>query len=79
MKAQLRNRVLILGGGFGALYTALELERLLPHESYVEMTLVNRESFFLFTPMLGKVAANDLDITPIVNALRVAEQIAGRL
>jgi NADH dehydrogenase len=70
MTVRLRNRVLILGGGFGALYTALELERRLPREPYVEITLVNRENFFLFTPMLHEVAASDLDITHIVNPIR---------
>ena len=70
MKAQVRSPILILGGGFGALYAALELERLLPRESYVEITLVNRENFFLFTPMLHEVAASDLDITHIVNPIR---------
>jgi len=70
MTVRLRNRVLILGGGFGALYAAMELERLLPRESYVEITLVNRENFFLFTPMLHEVAASDLDITHIVNPIR---------
>jgi len=70
MTVRVRNRVLILGGGFGALYTALELERLLPRKSYIEITLVNRENFFLFTPMLHEVAASDLDITHIVNPIR---------
>src|SRR5215470_6276931 len=70
MNVRLRNRVLILGGGFGALYTALELERLLGCEPYVEITLINRENFFLFTPMLHEVAACDLDITHIVNPIR---------
>jgi NADH dehydrogenase len=70
MTVRLRNRVLILGGGFGGLYAAMELERLLPRKSYVEITLVNRENFFLFTPMLHEVAASDLDITHIVNPIR---------
>ena len=70
MTVRFRNRILILGGGFGALYAALELERLLAREPHVEITLVNRENFFLFTPMLHEVAASDLDITHIVNPIR---------
>ena len=70
MTVRLRNRILILGGGFGALYAALELERMLAREPHVEITLVNRENFFLFTPMLHEVAASDLDITHIVNPIR---------
>jgi len=64
------KRVLILGGGFGGLYTALELEKTLARDSDVEVTLVNRENFFLFTPMLHEVAASDLDLTDIVNPVR---------
>ncbi len=64
------KRILILGSGFGGLYTALHLERKFRREAAVEMTLVNRENFFLFTPMLHEVAAGDLDLTHIVNPVR---------
>ncbi len=65
-----KKRVLILGGGFGGLYTALHLEKTLARDSDVTVTLVNRENFFLFTPMLHEVAASDLDITHIVSPAR---------
>jgi NADH dehydrogenase len=65
-----KTNILILGGGFGGLYTALELEKAFGNDSGVEITLVNRENFFLFTPMLHEVAASDLDITTIVNPIR---------
>ena len=65
-----RKRVLILGGGFGGLYTALQLEKELARNNDADVTLVNRENFFLFTPMLHEVAASDLDLTHIVNPIR---------
>ncbi|MBV9609969.1 MAG: FAD-dependent oxidoreductase, partial [Acidobacteria bacterium] len=65
-----RTRVLILGGGFGGLYVAMELEKTLAKDPNVEITLINRENFFLFTPMLHEVAASDLDLTNIVNPIR---------
>src|SRR5438309_9945001 len=65
-----KTKILILGGGFGGVYTALELEKRLGKESDVEITLVNRDNFFLFTPMLHEVAASDLDLTNIVNPVR---------
>ena len=65
-----KTRILILGGGFGGLYAALELEKTLARDPRVEVTLVNRENFFLFTPMLHEVAASDLDMTHIVNPVR---------
>ncbi len=65
-----KTNILILGGGFGGLYTALELEKALGSDPRIAITLVNRENFFLFTPMLHEVAASDLDITTIVNPIR---------
>ncbi len=65
-----RKRVLILGGGFAGLTVAMELEKKLPLDPSVEVTLVNRDNFFLFTPMLHEVAASDLDLTTIVNPVR---------
>jgi NADH dehydrogenase len=60
-------RVLILGGGFGGIYTALELEKLLRRREDVTVTLVTRDNFFLFTPMLHEVATSDLEINAIIN------------
>ncbi|MBI4509539.1 MAG: NAD(P)/FAD-dependent oxidoreductase [Deltaproteobacteria bacterium] len=62
--------MLILGGGFGGLYAALRLEKTLARRRDVEITLVNRENFFLFTPMLHEVAASDIDLTNIVSPVR---------
>src|SRR5688572_10994766 len=65
-----KTRIIILGSGFGGLYTALNLDRTLARDSDIEITLINRENFFLFTPMLHEVAASDLDITHIVSPVR---------
>jgi NADH dehydrogenase len=64
------KRIVILGGGFAGLYAALEFEKTLAQDPGIEVTLVNRENFFLFTPMLHEVAASDLDMTHIVNPIR---------
>src|SRR6202043_2884135 len=64
------KRVLILGGGFAGLAVAMELERTVARDSSVEVTLVNRDNFFLFTPMLHEVAASDLDLSNIVSPVR---------
>jgi NADH dehydrogenase len=66
----MKKKVYILGGGFGGLYSALELERRLTRESDIDITLVSRDNFFLFTPMLHEVAASDLELTTIVNPMR---------
>src|SRR5574339_1245075 len=65
-----KPRVLILGGGFGGMYAALEFERALTRGAALDVTLVSHDNFFLFTPMLHEVAASDLDITHIVSPIR---------
>src|SRR5437899_3976045 len=63
-----KTRVLILGGGCGGLYAALEFEKRCDPD--IEITLISEENFILFTPMLHEVAASDLDLTHIVNPIR---------
>ena len=70
MSKGLTKRILILDGGFAGLYAAMELEKTLTRDPDVEVILVNRENFFLFTPMLHEVAASDLELTTIVNPVR---------
>src|SRR5881392_2748612 len=65
-----KKRIVILGGGFGGVYAAIHLEKLLARVETVEICLVSRDNFFLFTPMLHEIAASDLEITNIVNPLR---------
>jgi NADH dehydrogenase len=63
------TRIVILGGGFAGVTVAMELEKRLARDR-VEIMLVNRDNFFLFTPMLHEIAASDLDVTTIVNPVR---------
>jgi NADH:ubiquinone reductase (H+-translocating) len=65
-----KTRILILGGGFAGLHAAMHLDETLARDPDVEITLINRDNFFLFTPMLHEVAASDLDLTNIVNPVR---------
>jgi NADH:quinone reductase (non-electrogenic) len=70
MAEQEKTRIVILGGGFAGLHAAIHLDDTLARDPHMEVTLVNRENFFLFTPMLHEVAASDLDLTNIVNPVR---------
>jgi NADH:quinone reductase (non-electrogenic) len=70
MNATNKTRIIILGGGFAGLYAAMHLDKDLAQDPNVEITLINRENFFLFTPMLHEVAASDLDLSNIVNPVR---------
>jgi NADH:ubiquinone reductase (H+-translocating) len=52
-----KRRIVILGGGFGGVYAAIHLEKLLADESTADICLVSRHNFFLFTPMLHEIAS----------------------
>ena len=56
-----KTRIVILGGGFGGVYTARHLERLCKHRPDVEIVLVSRDNFLLMTPLLFEVCSGALD------------------
>ena len=64
------HRVLILGGGFAGVETARHLEKLTRRRDDVEVWLVNRENFSLFTPLLPEVCSGNLEARHCVTALR---------
>jgi NADH:ubiquinone reductase (H+-translocating) len=65
-----KRRILILGGGFAGTYAAMHLEKRLAGTTDVEIALISKENFVLFTPMLHEVAGGDVAITDIVQPLR---------
>src|SRR5581483_5020596 len=70
MSARQPTRVLILGGGFGGLSAALHFERALPADDSVEVFLINRDNYLLFTPMLAEVAMGEVNPLHIAVPLR---------
>ncbi len=70
MKEQTRKRVVILGGGFGGIYTALHLEKALRKRDDFEITLVNKENYFVFQPMLAEVVSGNIGILDTVSPIR---------
>jgi NADH:ubiquinone reductase (H+-translocating) len=55
------TQILILGGGFGGIFAAKELEKLFPRDSNVQITLLNRDNFFLMTPLLFEAMSGTLE------------------
>ena len=56
------TRILILGGGFGGVYTARHLEKLCKGRPDVEIALVSRDNFLVMTPLLFEVCSGTLDL-----------------
>ncbi|NJN63200.1 MAG: NAD(P)/FAD-dependent oxidoreductase [Coleofasciculaceae cyanobacterium RL_1_1] len=58
---QTPQRICILGGGFGGLYTALKLsEKTWDASQPVEITLVDRQDCFVFLPLLYELLSGEL-------------------
>jgi NADH dehydrogenase len=75
-------RILIAGGGYVGLYTALELERRLqPGEA--DLLLVNPENYMVYQPLLPEVASGTIEprhaLVPLRTALRRTHIVTGRL
>src|ERR1700688_4634383 len=65
-----KTQILILGGGFAGVETARYLDRTAAKRDDVEVTIISRDNFTLFTPMLDEVASGDLEPAHICNPLR---------
>lgn len=63
--AENRHRVVIVGGGFGGLYSAKSLSR-----APVDVTLIDKRNFHLFQPLLYQVATGTLSPADISSPLR---------
>jgi NADH:ubiquinone reductase (H+-translocating) len=63
------SNVVIAGGGFGGLYAARRLERVLPRHT-ARITLVSDVNFLLYTPLLPGAAAGSLEPRHVVVPLR---------
>ncbi len=64
-----RKQIVILGGGFAGVYTARYLEKLLrPDEANI--TLVNRENYWVYQPMLSEVISGSIGLANVVSPIR---------
>jgi NADH:ubiquinone reductase (H+-translocating) len=65
-----RTRVVILGGGFAGVYTAIELEKAIGGRGDIEVVLISRENYLVFQPMLPEVISGSIGITDVVSPIR---------
>ena len=64
------RRVVILGAGFGGLFTALELEGRLRKEARAEILLLDARNYHLFSPMLHEVTSGSVEPRHVVWPIR---------
>jgi NADH:ubiquinone reductase (H+-translocating) len=67
-RAGSKQRVLVLGGGFGGAYAAQRLSHKLP--KHWELTVVDRNNFLLFYPLLVEAGVGNLEARHVVVPIR---------
>ncbi len=65
-----RTRILIIGGGFGGVYTAMTLEKLLKKDPSVEIALISKENYLVFQPMLPEVISGSIGLLDTITPIR---------
>lgn len=77
------RNIVILGGGFAGMTTALALEQELRGDQPAKVMLVSNQNALLFTPMLAEVAGGSLEAshisTPLRTSLRRTDFVRGQV
>src|SRR5919197_927609 len=66
-----QKRILILGGGFAGVEVLKRLQKAFQNEVSIDITLVSKDNFFLFTPMLPEVSSGMIETRHIVTSIRI--------
>ncbi|HEY5742991.1 MAG TPA: FAD-dependent oxidoreductase [Terrimicrobiaceae bacterium] len=68
----IKKRILILGGGFGGVYVAVYLGKLLSHAEAdgIEIALVNRDNYIVFQPLLPEVISGSVELNHVIAPIR---------
>ena len=69
-RSHIETRVVVVGGGVGGLAAARHLDRLLGGRREVEITLVNRDNFFLLSPLLFEACSGVLELRHCAQPIR---------
>ena len=70
MASTRHTRILILGGGFGGVYTAMTLEKCFRRDANVDITLVSKENYLVFQPMLPEVISGSVGLLDVITPIR---------
>jgi NADH:ubiquinone reductase (H+-translocating) len=63
-------RVVVVGGGFAGLDTALGLDRTLGFSEKLELTVIDRKNYFLFPPLLPSVSVGAIETRQVTYPFR---------
>jgi len=63
-------KIVILGGGFGGIYTLKYLHKFFHNKKKIKLVLVNNKNYFLFTPLLHEFATGGVSLENLVEPIR---------
>ncbi|MDB4793548.1 FAD-dependent oxidoreductase [Methylacidiphilales bacterium] len=68
----MKKRILILGGGFGGVYTAVFLEKLMTkaEREATEIAIVSRDNYMVFQPLLPEVISGSVQLNHVISPIR---------
>ncbi|MCX7589674.1 MAG: NAD(P)/FAD-dependent oxidoreductase [Patescibacteria group bacterium] len=64
------RKILILGGGFGGIFTVKNLFKYFKNDFNTEIILIDSRNYFLFTPLLGEAATGGVSLRDIIEPIR---------
>jgi len=64
------KKIVILGGGFGGIYTLKYLHKLFHKKDDIKLVLINDKNYFLFTPLLHEVATGSISLDNAIEPIR---------
>src|SRR4029079_1871200 len=63
-------KILIIGNGFGGVYTLKNLHKAFRHDKGMRLGMIGERNYFLFTPLLHEVATGSLNPASITERIR---------
>jgi NADH:ubiquinone reductase (H+-translocating) len=64
------THILVLGSGFAGIEVLRRLQKEFRNNNSVDITLISKDNFFLFTPMLHEVSTGMIETRHIVTPIR---------
>jgi len=64
------KKIVILGGGFGGVYTLKYLHKFFHNRKDIKLVLVNKKNYFLFTPLLVEAATGGISLDNAIEPIR---------
>ncbi len=66
-----RKRIVILGGGFAGVAVLSNLQERFQTDVSVDITMISKDNYLLFTPMLHEIASGMIETRHIVTPIRI--------